>query len=255
MSLPQSKLTDEQRAEVITRRDLGEPMAAMAKTFGVSITTISKICKKAGVNRPIQKDRLVAPAKSVTEFAKRARSILWRQDSGSIRKTYDQWEAKVKDLEVNGGMNPKQAIVQASKDFARLEILFREFDVSEYDPHPDSHPRIQKHGQPEPVENIECEDKEQSHRENLIWAIEAAGKKLRTGESPISAPNDAAYYLYCQARNEPKDFLGKFTQVEAKSSSDSDEDRDNRKRGKRSVDEIEEMLQSLTEGSNLEKLP
>jgi predicted transcriptional regulator len=255
MSLPQSKLTDEQRVEIVERHGLGETMSILAKEFGVSLTTVSKYVRKAaGKSQGQPQEQRSTPATAIRDFAKRARSIIWRQD-GKDKTTYDKWQVRITELE-KGGLNNKQAIVQASKDFPCLEKLFREYDVGEFDPHPESHPRIHMHGKPAPMDGIENEEREQSHRENLSWAIDAAGKFLRTGEAPISTPNDAAYYLYRQACEEPKDFLGKYTQIEAKGGDDLEEQRQAKRSGKRAIDEIDEMLSELdtwVDGASLEE--
>jgi len=247
MPLPESKLSEEQKAEVCERYSLGETYAELAKDFGVAITTIRKYVRAGGAKKPVK--QRITPATSMVEFKKRAKSILWRQDSGNSkgRKAYNSWMEKVDEFK-KGGMNPQQAVVQASKDFSCLAQLFREYDVGENDPHPGSHPTIQQYGQPTAMEGIECEGKSQSHYENLMWAIAAAGKLLRTGDAPETAPNDAAYFLYRQACDDPKEFLGKFTQVDMRSGDDLEEQRLAKKTGERSIDEINEMLQTLTEG-------
>ncbi len=247
MPLPESKLSEDKKAEIVARYLDSATYAELSRDFGVAVSTIRKYVKAAGAKKPAKKQG-AAPT-SMVEFKKRAKSILWRQESGNDkdRKTYYSWIEKVEDFE-KGGMNVQQATIQASKDFKCLARLFREYDISGNDPHPASHPEIQQYGQPSQMEGIECDDKEQSHRENLTWAIEAAGKKLRTGDDPEVAPNNAAYYLYCQARDEPKDFLGKFQQVDMRSGDDLEEQRLAKKSGQRSIEEINEMLQTLTEG-------
>lgn len=241
---PQAKLTDEQRVEVAELYSLGRTLAELARQFEVSSSTIQKIVKKADVQKP--KAERSTPGTSIKEFAKRARSILWRQD-GKVKGTYDSWKRKVEEFEKSRAMNPQQAIVQASKDFPCLKRLFREYDVSGYDPHPDSHPDIQHWGQKIPLDSIECENREQSFRENLSWAIETAGKYLRTGEHPTSTPNDGAYFLFKQACEQPKEFLGKFTQIEGRGDDGQEKRRRAREGGQRSIDEINEMLGALME--------
>ena len=234
------KLTDEQEADLISRHELGETQVELGKAFGIATSTVHKILKRAGKGRPPAK-----PATSIVEFCKRARSILWRQDDGKERKTYDKWQEAVKNFE-KGGLNHRQAAVQASKDFPCLKQLFREYNVGENDPHPDSHPDIPMWGERTPADQaLKIEGKKQTHRENLNWAITAAGRYLRTGEPPESCPNDAAYYLYRQACDEPKDFLGKFNQIEAKGDGDLEEQRLAKRSGQRSIEEIEEMLELL----------
>ncbi|MCP4899999.1 MAG: hypothetical protein GY906_23775 [bacterium] len=182
-----------------------------------------------------------AQKQQVTEFIKRCRSMLWRSD----QKAYVKWEERIKELVNAAKYSNLQASVQAAKDHACLKKLFREYDVSAYDPNPESHPPVLPDGSSSP--EVECEGKDLSHRENLKWAINAAGHYLRTGEKPTTAPNDAAYWLYQQAQDEPKDFLAKFNQVESKGDSELDEQRKARSTGKRRIEEIDEMLSILEE--------
>ena len=182
------------------------------------------------------------PGTAVAEFAKRVRSILWREDKGPEKKTYERWQARVAELEA-GDLSHNEAVVRASKEYPCLTRLFREYDVSEFDPHPEAFPVTTAH---EPIKNAPpSAGLEQSHRQNLQWAIEAAGRYIRTGISPASTPNDSAWYLYQQALDEPKDFLGRFNQVETKQSDELEEQRRARRSGQRSIEEIEEMLEML----------
>lgn len=98
------------------------------------------------------------------------------------------------------------------------------------------------------VPTVRSEGKEQSYRENLAWAIGTAGEFLRTAVRPIKCPNDAAWFLYMQAINEPKDFMAKFSQVEAKLDTGESE-RAMRQSGRRSIQEIDSMLAELGEES------
>jgi len=243
---PQTKLTEHQKNEILSRREnYGETLASLGKAFGVSETTIRKVIARDKNEIPrFDKAKKYMPSKSIQEFAKRAKSITWRQD-GLKKETYERWKEAVEEFKARG-MTQHQAVVQASKDFACLKRLFREYDVSEFDPHPESHPDV---GQPPPAGKVECEGREQSHRENLAWAIEAAGKYLRTQQEPTVAPNDAAYYLYCQAKEAPKDFLGKYNQVEVKGDDESEKTKLDRSASKRSIREIEEMLTVINEGN------
>lgn len=250
MPLPESKLSEDKKAEIVIRYMDGATYVELSRDYGVAVSTIRKYAKAGGAKKPTR-PKQAAPATSMVEFKKRAKSILWRQESGNDkdRKTYYSWMKKIEDFE-KGGMNAQQATIQASKDFSCLARLFREYDISGNDPHPDSHPQIQQYGQQAPMEGIECEGRDQSHRENLMWAIAAAGKLLRTGDAPETAPNDAAYFLYRQACDDPKEFLGKFTQVDMRSGDDLEEHRLAKKSGQRSIEEINEMLQTLTEGES-----
>ena len=246
--MSQSKLTDEQRVEIAELHVLGKTHAELAKQFGVSPTTIQKTTSRINVGRPTKPTQGLRsmPAAALTEFSKRAKSILWRQDGVMVKKSYDRWKRLVEELKTDGGCTREQAIIQASKDFPCLKRLFREYNVNDYDPNPDSHPGIEHWGQKVPMDGVENENLEQSFRENLAWAIEAAGKYLRTGEAPTSTPNDGAYFLFKQACEEPKDFLGKFTQVEGRGDDDKEKQRLVSRGGKKAIEEIDEMLSSLT---------
>jgi hypothetical protein len=187
----------------------------------------------------------LSPVTAMKEFRKRCRSILWRQD-GKDKKTYKRYERLIGEFVKDGGMTQDQAVVEAAKDFQCLKKLFREYDVSEYDPHPESHPDT-----PEPEKErkstIRSEGKQLSYRENLSWAMSTAGEFLRKGEEPKSCPNDQAYFLYVQAKEQPKDFMARLGQVESKGDDNREEKRLARKSSKRSIEEIEGMLATLEE--------
>jgi hypothetical protein len=182
------------------------------------------------------------------EFKKRCRSILWRQD-GKDKKVYDRFERLIQEFVKDGGMTADQAVVEAAKDFPCLKRLFREFDVSEYDPHPESHPDT-----PEPEKKREStirnEGRELPYRENISWALTAAGEYLRKGEEPKSCPNDQAYFLYVQAKEQPKEFMQRLGQVESKGDDDREEKRLARKSSNRAIKEIDAMLAELETWKN-----
>lgn len=236
------KMTDAQREESIRRYQAGESIGALAACYGVATTTLSKFFKRRGVHLP-PAELKATKSRDISEFTSRVHSVLWRQD-GADKKTYNAWEARVKQLQEGAGYTQDQAVVRASKEFPCLTRLFREYDVSELDPNPDSHPQIQHFGQA-PQSPVEIEGREQSYRENLRWAIEAAGEYLRTGQPPLLCPNNSAFYLYRQAIEEPKDFLGRVGQIESKGDGELEEQRLARKAGNRTIAEIDEMLASL----------
>jgi len=241
-----AKLTDEQRQEIARRYVAGEKQADLGREFGVSAEAISKTCKRLGAVRPVARPD-PATGSSIAEFAKRARSILWRQSSTSEKPEYDTWTKRVEELEA-GGLDRNQSVVRASKEFRCLHRLFREYDVSQFDPNPESHPTIRHFGQPAvDEEGVRNEGKQQGYRESLRWAIEAAGRHLRTGENPTSCPCDAAFYLYRQAIEEPRDFMGRLGQAESKTDADAEARRNAEKSGRRSLAEIDRMLANLTE--------
>jgi len=86
---------------------------------------------------------------------------------------------------------------------------------------------------------------EQSHLENLEWAMDAAGHFLRCNEEPKCAPNNAAYYLYQMALKEPKDFFNRFNQTFK--GGEDEEQKDTKRASKRSIEEITMMLEALAE--------
>lgn len=177
-------------------------------------------------------------------FKERARSILCNQEDGfnkKDRKLYIAWTNRIAELMDNSGFTNSQAVIEASKGFPCLIKLLEEYDISKYDPNPENH-SLQGTG---PPKKVKSENKKQTHKENLNWAISAVGEFLRTGgKEPKICPNNAAYYLYVQAKTEPKDFLTKYTQVESRSV----EDEESRRLGKsvqRSISELDAMLDSL----------
>lgn len=240
------KINDEQKAEIVSLRQAGVPYKEIAAKLGISVGLACKYAKKL---LPSDTDFKPAPGDSatITEFTKRVRSILWRENSGADKKSYNSWTARVAELESPGGgeMTHSQAVVRASKEFACLHRLFREYDLSDFDPNPDSHPTIKHFGKPLADAQVVSEGIEQSYRDSLRWAIDAAGMHLRTGDHPETCPCDAAFYLYRQAIESPKDFMAKVGQIEMKVDAESAAAKSARKSGNRSVQELDAMLQEL----------
>ena len=239
--LEQPRLTDEQKAEAVARWQAGETYESLARCFGVSQTSIVNYVKRSGVKRNPKPKKI--PATSVAEFTKRCRKILWR----SNRKDYEAWETKWMGLMDKSGYTKDQAVVQASKEFPKLQQLYMEYELKEFDPNPESHPEIRHCGDPMSLDGIELEGRDLSFRGNLNWAITAAGEYLRTSKLPVSTPNDAAFYLFKQACEAPKDFLQKFTQVEVKVDDESLACKRSKESGKKTIAELNEMLDTLTE--------
>ena len=231
------KLTEDQRKIAADRYSDGESIAELAEQYGVSGNTIRNACRQFGANRsgtPITKSG------KIIAFQKRVRSVLWNADKGLKKERYYKWTKKVAELEskAGGSMERGKAIVVASKDYPCLERIFLEYDMSDFDPsvvkpaphvsvfklppktvhHPaiggdsaESPKTTQAHG-----EAVKCDGVQQSYRENLSWAMAAAGERLRTGAKPSACPNDAAWYLYIQAVDSPKEFLQRIGQIEVK---------------------------------------
>jgi hypothetical protein len=185
----------------------------------------------------------LSPPAAMKEFRKRARSILWRQD-GKDKKVYDRFERLIQEFIKDGAMTPDQAVVEAAKDFQCLKKLFREFDVVEYDPHPESHPDTPA-PEKERKSTIRNEGKELSYRENISWALTAAGEYLRKDIEPKSCPNDQAYFLFIQAKEQPKEFMQRLGQVESKGDDGREKTRLARKSSRRAAEEIDVMLAEL----------
>ena len=193
---------------------------------------------------------------SIIEFEKRVKSVLWRQDGGQKeRPKYDAWQARVTELksEDGAGYTHAQAVVQAAKSHPCLSRLFREYDLSAFDPNPDSHPAGSRTAKPTDEIEVICENKKQSYRDSLRWAIEAAGTFLRTREQPVTCPCDTAWYLFEQAKSEPKDFLGKVGQSEMKSSGETEDQKNAKASARRTIAELDGMLAALTEVEENEK--
>ncbi len=94
---------------------------------------------------------------------------------------------------------------------------------------------------------VECEGKELDYKDNLRWALEAAGEFIRT-KSPIkSCPNNQAFYLYVQAIREPKDFLAKISAMEAKEKPEVVDD-EWQKECTKTEEEITRFLEELKNG-------
>lgn len=245
MMHPNSKITLEQREELLQRYRGGEPVAEIAASFGLAPTYVAKLARSYGVKRPKTPGAKLTGS-GINEFAKRARSILWRQDHSKEKPTYDKWNARVDELVKNAGLTQNQAIVRASKEYPCLHKLFREYDVSDFDPNPESHAEIKHYGHtPQLNAEVFCEGIEQSYRDSLRWALQAAGAYLRTKKNPVTCPCDAAWYLYRQAIEEPKEFLGRVGQVEAKSDPEEANRRSIQKSAKKSISEIDSYLEEL----------
>ena len=238
-----AKLTKEQRQEIADRFVAGETVKVLAEEFEVCINTITRVCRDLHAIRPQPRP---ATIDDLGAFASRAKSILWAQDHGKDHPAFDAWKARVEELKSNSGLTKNQATVRASKEFPCLSKLFREFDVRKYDPNPESHAHIRHFGEAPPKNSqVRCEGIDQSYRDSLRWAMDAAGRTDRTGERPASCPCDRAWYLYIQAVNDTKDFLTRVGQVESKGDAESEERRSARAAGERSIAEIDGFLAEL----------
>ncbi len=240
------KLSEEERIDIAERYSCGISMATLAKEYKVCKASIAKYCRKESLKDKQSTKQRITPTTLFKKFAQSARQVLWRE--GKTRKLlYEQWETRILELK-QGGMSDKQAIVMASKDFHCLHPLFLQYPVNEFDPDPDSHPDIHMHGEEAPMDGIECEEHEQTHAQNLQWAINAAGIHHRTHEPPKKCPNNSAYFLYRQAIDDGDKFMAKYQQMMLDKSKNLNPGDELIKRGaQRSIKEIGSMLDTLGE--------
>ncbi len=194
------------------------------------------MAKKIGGHKTPQTPKTGFPG-----FEQRVKAILWRRIVGpeKERPDYDKWKSSIDEWFIKKGVGRRQAVVNASLPFDCLVATIADYDLSQYGVQ-----SVKKSAKSVAIPSL---SKKQSYRENLRWAIDAAGKSKRSREEPEECPNDAAYYLYKQAMDDPKDFLAKVGQIEAKSSAKEELDEDDRKQATKSIDEIDEMLAALEE--------
>lgn len=240
------KLSDNDRRMIAARVDNGETRTELAKEYGVAFSTIRKAIEKVQAGKV---PRPGMPPVSINEFKSRAHKILWRLNPGikEDKVQYNRWEKMVGELKKDGKMTEPQAVVQASKSFDALKPLFATCDVSALDPHPGSHADIVHYGKDANRPMIKCLKKTLSNRENLIWAIEAAGEERSPeGGPPTECPNWAAYFLYLQALTDPNGFTGKYLSTVGRVDGEEG-DESMRKSGRRSIAELNEMLETLNQ--------
>jgi hypothetical protein len=91
--------------------------------------------------------------------------------------------------------------------------------------------------------SVHMEHMKQTYRQNLQWAIDAAGEFMRTSIMPCKCPNNAAWFLYVQAIDNPKEFMSKYNQIE-KDSEDNSE-REVREACVVSIEEIDKILSQI----------
>jgi len=225
------------------------------------------------------------PIKTLTAFRAEARKTLWAQDSGSDKGAlYRQWERRIEELEKTGLTRP-QAMVTASKEFPCLTRLFRQFDLSHYDPDPNLAPvgtgaenEARLHSKAEPAlpiaqlspsgvpeskgldvptkpTGVVCDNVEATHLDNLRWAADAAGHFMRTNKSPRTCPNNSAWFLFRMAIEDHKAFLDKLHGVEMRARDDAEREASLRNTSNRGIEEIECMLKAVRENVDYHERP
>ena len=180
------------------------------------------------------------------KFRSQARKILWASDSE--HKAYYEWEGCIEKAMKRFEWTRPQATIQMAKDYKQLKDLFTIYDVADLDPAPDmKHGKFDVHStdKQKAAALVKCEDKDIPYREQLRWALDTAGRYASDKEEPDVCPCWGAYYLYVQARENPKEFMAKVGQVESKSDADADRVAGHKQSSKRNVEEINEMLDAL----------
>ena len=258
-----TKSTPEEIDEICERYKYGETLKELGKDFGLGTETVRLYLEKRGIQRGRYNTEGVIPG--LRDFLRQVRKILFRYDRGPDKKSYNDWQGKTLELYQTGDYSKYECQVMAARKFECCRPLFDKFDVSAYDPmakkgdvtggntpFPEgsqvaiSENTIERLTSKKPVKNvIECEDKDLSYRENLSWAVKAVGSERRTGVPPETCPNDTAYWLYEQAKMEPKEFLAKLNAIEARNLGKEDESV-GRRAAKRSIEDLDAMLAELT---------
>ena len=179
---------------------------------------------------------------SVDKFEREAKTILWRRIRGTdkARPDYDRWKTRIAEISVQEGISRREAVLQASQEETCLAPLMNEYDFESYGVI--GTPQIMEGGG-----GTICRNEELSYRENLRWALDAAGEFQRTKNYPVECPNNSAWYLLTQAIEDAKDFLAKLGQVEVKASERDILVEDTQRHGKQSIKDLDDQLATLNE--------
>jgi hypothetical protein len=225
--------------QVAVQRCANETKTAVAEDLQIARATLDKWIKEFG-GVPYDFNEEETPTTrvgTIKDFVSRVRSILWGVD----QRQYEQWLSRVEYFQSQDYSLP-EAQVRAAKEFGALNLIFREYDVKQFDRDPDSHPNIVFFGDEKRKRQIVSLDQEMSYRDCLRWAASAAGAHLRTGEEFYEVPNDTAFYLYQQALADPKDFMTKFGTMENREDAEDMLEKSTRRQTERSVEEIDKWL-------------
>jgi len=182
----------------------------------------------------------------IAKFISKARSILWALDNE--HKAYHEWEACIVKVMKRHECKRYQAVVQVSKDYKQLKDLFTIYDVKEYDPTLGvEHGKWDVHSTDKQKAKaiVKCLEEDTPYREQLRWALATAGEFISSGKEPLTCPCWGAYYLYDQARENPKEFMAKLGQAESKIDAEAERNAGTKKSSRRNVEEIGEMLDLL----------
>ena len=253
-----NKISPEQWEEIVERYKCGDSQRELAHDFCVTTATIGRQLKERMISAAA---RDIGAGKvrdtNLKKFLAEARKTIWHADDGLEKHhfQYFAWKDDVNALKAKHKMPYASAAIAASKEHKVLWPLFRKYNVKKFDKFPRSHPMVTRYEEQEYNEVgemiVKNEGIKQDHRANLDWAITAAGEYARTKIPPVSCPNDAAFFMFEQAKGEPDKFLARFTTVISKS--DDALGRDERIESNRSIEEIDRMLSVLTEPAEEEE--
>ncbi len=188
------------------------------------------------------------PKLSKQQAAELCKDFIGGINQKKLKEKYSLSYATVRNYLLKAGLvQPRRVKRPSAKDGPAPDLSQPTIENSK---HYRTHPQLATPNQiPAPVDplvttGIVNENQKLSLKNNLLWAIQSAGLKLRTGEEPRSCPNDQAYFLFMQALDAPKDFMTKFTQVLNKVVDYSDEKELNRQT-KMALMDIDEQLKTL----------
>jgi len=237
----QDEIRTRYRGGDCTLKQLSEEFGFCQRTIRVCVHRDDKKADSLGCTT-----RFGFRSKTFENFMSDVRKFLWRMPPNDHKHTvYYDWLETVRVLIEEKHVAKNFAYVEACKEVRELVPFFRKYDVQKFDRFPESNSAIAEiyakfwSAAEKPVHS---ENLEQSHHENLAWAIQAAGEQLRTGKDPETCPNDSAFYLYTQAKEGPKEFLARFTTIESKL---GDKDAPNRALSSRAIQEINELLTTI----------
>lgn len=237
------KLTEENIKEIVERNLKGETQTGLAEKFNVSRGTIGKHlireCKKREIKE--KREELQQEMESLDVQEEAAKNFIPSGDNSARTRTPASREASVRTLtaqiaSIKKSVETKlpplsidESVVVSNKDDGAKKFRNKKLEEAA---------RSKKIT--EEISKIICLNVEQPFRQNLLWAIKAAGLYNRTEKGPEECPNDTAFFLYKQACDNPKDFLGRFASVESKINDEDDSVLE--KESKKTVAEIEEFL-------------
>lgn len=244
-----NKCSDEEIDEIQMRYEFGESLRSLARDFSVGPQTIERWMGKRGAHQGVFRfndGNLTNEHREVQDFLRRVHRLIIRSSPDREYTAWKKYIALVDELFKEGKLTKLEASVTAAKKFPVAEKAFKDdkshkkYDIDKKPLMPVAKP-VASAPQDGRIVN---ENIDMTYRENLAWAVKTIGREQRTGERPKTCPNDTAFWLYEQAKKEPKEFLTKVNNIEAKNTSKEDE-KERRKSEQRSIDDLDMMLKEL----------